>query len=158
MKIQTIIKIAVIAVLEMLIWVIVSACPSQDVAEQVLHDELSSKISSGAGENRVLQAIVDNAQIEVNHISWGVRAVNVTCTVSNYDISAAFETIVDNEGEMSFAEFEQQFLNCLSEQSRLEYQEIVALKRAGNAYSVSYTNSQLDHLTGGLFTYMGIGE
>lgn len=155
MRNRAIIKVISMLAVAASIFVILLVHPSKEDVQQILKDELYENISSGVAENRILEVVVENAIIEVESVSWGIQEIRAKCTVSNYDIAAAFATITADDGEMTYDEFEQQFMTCLSAQPRVEHQETFTLRKIHGAYTVAFSNEQLDHLTGGFLTYIG---
>lgn len=155
MRNRKIIKIVAAIAVAAAAFAILLGRPSKEDVQQILQDELSENIASSAGENRVLKSVAENAIIEVESVSWGIQKVDATCTVSNYDIAAAFAAMTADDSEMTYDEYEQQFMVCLSEQPRIEHQETFTLNKIRGSYTVVFTNAQLDHLMGGFLTYIG---
>ena len=143
-----------------LAWIIIQLfldVPSEQQAEQAIRSEFSEILGvTPERGNIVAQAIADNLDVSVEKIERGPldqKTYYVTCMVANRDIQSVY-TQVDESQQMTLNEFMQWFVQKLSEQPQLQYQETFVLYKEDSEYQVQMSEEQLDHCSGGLLRYI----
>lgn len=131
--------------------------PSRQQAEQAIQSTFSEilGVSPDRG-NLVAKAIAENLSVSAEKVergSFDQDIYRVTCTVANRDIQAVYAQ-VDASQQMTMDQFMAWFVQRLSEQQMLEYQETFVLYKGGDGYRVQMTEEQFDHCSGGLIQWV----
>lgn len=139
-----------------LAWIIIQlipGVPSKQQAEQAIRSEFFEILGvTPERGNIVAQAIAENLSVSVEKVERGPldqKIYYVTCTVANRDIQGVYAQ-VDASQQMTLNEFMQWFIQKLSEQPQLQYQETFVLYREDSRYRVQMSEEQFDHCSGGL--------
>ena len=131
--------------------------PSKEQAEQAIRSAFSDILGASPERgNLVAQAIADNLSVSVEKVERDLldqEVYNVTCTVANRDIQAVYAQM-DESQQMTLNEFMQWFVQQLSEQPQLQYQETFVLYQDDTGYHVQMSEEQLDHCSGGLLSFI----
>ena len=134
-----------------LAWIIIQLfldVPSEQQAEQAIRSEFSEILGvTPERGNIVAQAIADNLDVSVEKVERSPldqKTYYVTCMVANRDIQSVYAQ-VDESQQMTLNEFMQWFVQKLSEQPQLQYQETFVLYKEDSEYQVQMSEEQLDH-------------
>lgn len=104
--------------------------------------------------NDLIRALRDGFDVQVHSIKEQEDSVAIHCTLSNYDVCAAFAAVEASGEEMSLDSYGQALAAALEEQSRLELEtELPLVIREDGSLRVTFTEEQLDTAMGGLLSY-----